>query len=216
MDRMKIEDNDLGTGMRLEVTVQAASLADAHYIAKESRHLDPSFLFSEEAGDLQLLTHTATKERIFADFDALRDLVEELSIITGRHEKQSTQFQRQVIVDLFNALGWHPGQRPTQLDNPSAWWKSDIAANTIAQRLEGFKSAASCKRLFEHIRLHLPCQKCKRVGTYQLNGGKNTFRIKCQQHCKATLGSQKFRTHLSWLVQHGQLGVDIDAHCKPA
>lgn len=57
-EHMLAADPSLGSGLRLEVTVTAPTLADAQKAADASHYLNPSFLFTEEAGDQQPLTRT--------------------------------------------------------------------------------------------------------------------------------------------------------------
>ena len=201
---------EVGNGLRLELTVQAPTMEAARQIAISSRFLDAGYLFSAEAGDLQLLTHTISKAAMFRDLNVLLAVAESKQIFRGNHSTKSTQLQRQVVIDLYNAMGWHPGRRPTALDSMTAWWESSRAALDIAQELEQFSTLASTKQLFLHVKIHLRCQKCHRVGTYTLCGGANQFRIRCSRtECKATLGAQKFRTYLAQLATHRQLGVDL-------
>lgn len=201
---------EVGSGIRLEVTVQAATMQAAHEIAVASKYLDHLYLFSAAAGDQQLLTHTISKADMFTDLDALLAVAEQKQIFRGSHSKASTQLQRQAVIDLYNAMGWHPGRRPTALDSLTAWWDSSQATLDIVQELEQFHSAAGARTLFTHVQLHMQCQGCHRVGTYTLCGGANQFRIRCNQ-CRNTLGTQKFRSHIAQLAVHNQLGVDLQA-----
>ena len=201
---------EVGSGIWLEVTVQAATMQAAHEIAVASKYLDHLYLFSAAAGDQQLLTHTISKADMFTDLDALLAVAEQKQIFRGSHSKASTQLQRQAVIDLYNAMGWHPGRRPTALDSLTAWWDSSQATLDIVQELEQFHSAAGARTLFTHVQLHTQCQGCHRVGTYTLCGGANQFRIRCNQ-CRNTLGTQKFRSHIAQLAVHNQLGVDLQA-----
>ncbi|SPO26597.1 uncharacterized protein UTRI_10146 [Ustilago trichophora] len=201
---------ELGSGVRLEVTVQAATMQRARAAAEASQYLDHRYLFSEAAGDQQLLTHTICKADMFADLDALLAIAEHKQIFQGNHSKQSSGVQRQAVIDLYNAMGWHPGRRPTALDSHMAWWETNQAALDLADELERFSTPASTKHLFSHVQAHLRCQGCHKVGTYALCGGANQFRIRCTD-CRATLSAQKFQTHLALLASRQQLGVDLRA-----
>lgn len=200
-----------GGGFRLEVTVQAPTLQDAQRLAEASRLLDPTFLFSHQAGDQQLRTHTVKKEEMLADLESLLKVVEKKRIMTGASATKSNQVQRQVVVDLYNALGWNPGRRPTPLDSPSAWWKSNREALQLSHQLERFTSVASCRRLFWHIQLLLPCHHCHRVGTYHATGGATKFQLRCTQHCGKTLSRHRFRQYIDTLAASGRLGIDLHA-----
>ncbi|SPO31906.1 uncharacterized protein UTRI_06743 [Ustilago trichophora] len=141
---------ELGSGVRLEVTVQAATMQQARAAAEASQYLDHRYLFSEAAGDQQLLTHTICKADMFADLDALLAIAEHKQIFRGNHSKQSSGVQRQAVIDLYNAMGWHPGRRPTALDSHMAWWETNQAALDLADELERFSTPASTKHLFSH------------------------------------------------------------------
>ncbi|SOV09775.1 uncharacterized protein UDID_19463 [Ustilago sp. UG-2017a] len=201
---------EVGSGIRLEVTVQAATMQAAHENAVTSKYLDHLYLFSAAAGDQQLLTHTINKADMFTDLDALLAVAEQKQIFRGSHSKASTQLQRQAVIDLYNAMGWHPGRQPTALDSLTAWWASLQAMLDIAQELKQFSSATGARTLFTHVQLHTQCQGCHRVGTYTLCGGANQFCICCNQ-CRNTLGTQKFCSHIAQLAVHNQLGVDLQA-----
>ncbi|KAJ9477219.1 hypothetical protein PHBOTO_006418, partial [Pseudozyma hubeiensis] len=69
--RMLAADASLGKGLRLEVTVTAATLQQARVKVEASKWLDPTHVFTEAAGDQQLITHIVKKEDVFADLDAL-------------------------------------------------------------------------------------------------------------------------------------------------
>ncbi|SOV07963.1 uncharacterized protein UDID_17245 [Ustilago sp. UG-2017a] len=132
---------EVGSGIRLEVTVQAATMQAAHENAVTSKYLDHLYLFSAAAGDQQLLTHTINKADMFTDLDALLAVAEQKQIFRGSHSKASTQLQRQAVIDLYNAMGWHPGRQPTALDSLTAWWASLQAMLDIAQELKQFSRA---------------------------------------------------------------------------
>lgn len=51
--------------------------------AEASQYLDHQFLFSDAAGDQQLLTHTISKADMFADMDALLAVAEQKQIFCG-------------------------------------------------------------------------------------------------------------------------------------
>jgi len=207
-ERIAVAGPDVGQGVRLEVTVQAATMQAAREAADASRFLDPQYLFSPAAGDQQLIGHAISKADMFADLDALLALANEKQIFRGRNNAASTQLQRQVVIDLYNAMGWHPGRRPTALNSATAWWVSSQAALDIAQELEQFKTASRTKHLFSHVKIHLRCHSCQCVGTYNLCGGASQFRIRCTE-CSACLSAQNFRAHLARLVVQQQLDVDL-------
>ena len=116
-ERIAVAGPDVGQGVRLEVTVQAATMQAAREVAEASRFLDPQYLFSPAAGDQQLIGHAISKADMFADLDALLALANEKQIFRGSNNAASTQLQRQVVIDLYNAMGWHPGRRPTALNS---------------------------------------------------------------------------------------------------
>ncbi|SOV03006.1 uncharacterized protein UDID_18306 [Ustilago sp. UG-2017a] len=89
---------------------------------------------------------------MFTDLDALLAVAEQKQIFRGSHSKASTQLQRQAVIDLYNAMGWHPGRWPTALDSLTAWWASSKAMLDIAQELEQFSRANQ---------FHICCNQCR-------------------------------------------------------
>lgn len=195
-ERIKKAPARLGQGIRLELTVQARSMTQAKAAAEESRYLDARYLFSTDAGDEQLLSHTFPRQALFDNTEALLSLVEEKCLLRGNSSKSSMLMQRQVVTDLYNALGWNPGRKPTPLDSAGAWWKQSQEATALEQRLEQFRTAAETRTLFSHVHGHLRCHHCYCYGTYNLKSGANTFQVQCT-HCKQCLSKQRFRAHLS-------------------
>jgi hypothetical protein len=116
--------------------------------------------------------------------------------------------QRQIIIDLYNALGWNPGRRPTKVDDQYAWWKATQAALDIAVELESFATAARMRELFGHVQAVLSCKGCNESGGYTLSGRAKAFRVTCR-FCHTSLNGKGLRDHLAHLVSVGELGIDI-------
>ncbi|KAF6766982.1 hypothetical protein PSEUBRA_001641 [Kalmanozyma brasiliensis GHG001] len=202
----------LGQGIRLELTVQAATLAQAQEAAEASRYLDAQFLFSEDAGDKQLITHTFSRNAVYTNVDAMLTIAEEKRLFSGEGAKPSTLVQRQAVTDLYNAIGWNPGRKPTPLDSRNAWWKQSQAATALEQQLERFQTAAQARELFSHLQIHLRCQACRQRGTYQRTGRADAFRVRCnRQDCQHALSKQRFRAHIAREAEGGHLTVNLDA-----
>lgn len=195
-------------GLRLEVSVRAPSLQHAIHAARQSKLLDARSLVTSEAGRFQLKIHTVKKEDIFADLARLYQAVEERNILSG--PVRSTMVQKQVLIDLYNALGWNPGRRPTPIDSPTAWWKENAETLGIASRLEAYSTPAKGRELLFHIQAILPCQRCKEVGKYALSGRIQFFRITCQL-CKHHLSAKGMRDHLAQLIAQHEIALDLDA-----
>jgi hypothetical protein len=87
-------------GIRLEVSVRAPNLEQAFQAARQSRLLVATFLLSEEAGHLQLNTHTFTKDAMLNDVDTLTKTADANRIFVGNNTGPSTMLQREVITDL--------------------------------------------------------------------------------------------------------------------
>lgn len=209
-ERIKLAPPHLGQGLRLELTIQASNMAEAQAAAEGSRYLDAKYLFSAEAGDEQLLSHTFPQQAIFDNTEALLAVAEEKGLFRGNSSKASTLMQRQVVTDVYNALGWNPGRKPTASDSATAWWKQSQAATVLEQKLERFKTAAETRTLFNHIQRHLRCHHCHRYGTYELRGRSDGFRA-CCTNCQQYVSKQRFRAHVSREAIAGLITTDLNA-----
>lgn len=211
-DRLaKCPESDM-CGLRLEVSIRAPSLQAAKYAAVQSRLLDAEFLFSDEAAEYQLASHTFRKADLLADVEELLEIAEKLKIFRGNSAKASSAIQRQVLIDLFNALGWHPGRRPTALDANYPWWDSLESSLEVAAKLEEFTGKEKTRLLFGFVQVRLPCanQACSKVGRYALTGRDDNFRIKCGD-CSKCLSSKLFRQHLAHVIVSGNSQIELGA-----
>ncbi|KAF6767544.1 hypothetical protein PSEUBRA_005672 [Kalmanozyma brasiliensis GHG001] len=211
-ERIREAPSDLGQGIRLELTVQALSVVQAQAAAEASQYLDAQYLFSAAAGDEQLLTHTFSRGAVITNTEAMAAIAEEKRLLSGKGAKQSTLVQRQMVTDVYNAIGWNPGRKPTLLDSRTAWWKQSQAATALEQQLERFQTAAQARELFSHLQIHLRCQACRYHGTYQRIGLASSFRVRCNRNqCHHALSKQRFRAHVAREVESGHLTVNLDA-----
>ena len=197
-------------GIRLEVSVRALSLQHAVQVAHSSHLLDASFLFSEEAGPWQLCMHSFSKRELVTDLNTLTALAAEKEIFRGNSSKKSSILQRQVITDLYNALGWNPGRKPTEWNSASAWWEESATTLDVTSQLEQFANPVGARTLFAFVQARLPCYRCNRMGTYTLTGRRHFFRAECRT-CHHALTAFKLRSHLASLITSQRTSIDLHA-----
>ncbi|SPO37723.1 uncharacterized protein PSFLO_03199 [Pseudozyma flocculosa] len=201
-------------GLRLEVSVRARNLAHAVQVARNSRLLDAGYLLSPEARPKQIKVRRTTMQAVLNDFDVLLSKAEAKKIFTGNHTKVSSELQRTAVVDLYNALGWNPGRKPTEWDSPRAWWEERTTTLDVSRDLEQFSSAPLTRMLFSLVREQVPCQQCNKAApAYHLTGRPKFFRIQCgsAEGCKLSMAGKAFRSYLAHLITTNTINIDLRA-----
>ncbi|SPO42280.1 uncharacterized protein PSFLO_07763 [Pseudozyma flocculosa] len=210
-------------GIRLEVTVQARTLQEA--IRKVSHtpflnaneFLNPSFPLTKP---YQLQVKGVGKEQYLINArDMLAKTDSKRAFSEDDHNKPSKEVQ-QIIIDLFNSIGWNMGRRrPTSFRAADPWWEEVTALNVQLQdvseppaiSLDHIQGVPATSKLFKAVRNQLPCHNCYYLGPmYNLDGGQGQFRVRCRR-CRATLNQHKFRAYLARLVDDKKVTLDLEA-----
>jgi hypothetical protein len=133
---------------------------------------------------------------------------EEQEVFIGKDSRRAHPDSQQIIIDLFNALGWNVGRfTPTIGNNTGAWWfhspgkpaSSDAPAlgvNKYRVMLEQVNRVPALLRFFETVRSALPCPACMAPAPALINsGGQRQFRLACRT-CKASSASRNLASTL--------------------
>ncbi|KAE8236762.1 hypothetical protein A4X13_0g9036, partial [Tilletia indica] len=227
-------------GLRVEVSVQAESLEEAIKKVSSTPLLTPAEFV--EPTDPQLLDY-ALRFREFTKDQYVFNLNKQIGIanrlphfMRGTDRARTSPMQQQIIVDLYNAMGWSPGYRKiSNWRTDIGWWVEDEEISEDSEDsdvqvdrrsptpqplvydptpdIRGY-SAVQLYELFDKVKsqLHkLPCHnpKCKsKTASYSKDGGKNTFRLKCK-HCRKTLAKGSGQERFISLIEAGDIEVDL-------
>jgi hypothetical protein len=227
-EMQQLTERQLG-GLRLEATVQSPTLERAWLKISQTPVLNLYEYTSPTLDAMvpyKLETMSITKEEYLQSFQELLAKAEENKVFFGRAELNAHPDSQQVIVDLFNALGWNTGRfKPTDWNDPDAWWldcgetcsSSAEAASPAAPDsrhvllMDKLQGIPALLRFFQMARSGVPCPLCNTSGPiFNLDGGKKQFRLQCKK-CRAKLNQRESREHFVKLVLEGELTVDPDA-----
>lgn len=217
---MEITPRSMMGGLRLEVTVTAPTLM----LAKDIIHKTPllnldAYLYDKlEIMHLyQLRITTITKADYLANLKHLLTKAETVRAFIGRDESKLHGNKKQIILDLFNALGWNTRRLKTTAFNAAdAWWldeeDQEQPAAALVQEpepthltLNHIKGVPAMKALFTALRKQLQCHACPDPGyTYTWDGQARQFQIKCSV-CGRKLNQSQAREHILQLITQDEL-----------
>jgi len=164
------DDHGVG-GFRIEVTVKAKSLQEAHQLVNDTGFLDPSSWLKAGNGHVAwrgLTAKLVTREGLLANAKWVYDQAAQSDIFTGAAADKPSNQQIQAIVDMLNALGWNAGiRRPTKSLDPNAWWNATLStdrANIFRQLIANYQSDDQIRELFQRAKENakfnaLPCKE---------------------------------------------------------
>ena len=178
-----------------------------------------------------------TKEDYIKNVRDLLAKADEQQVFAGRNHAAAHPDSQQIIIDLFNALGWHTGRfEPTRWDDPAAWWLHSpgevpvITTNDVQQEQQAEECRQPSKALLKHhlrtmdvlrsffdqIRGQVPCPRCSKAAPALFNqGGHRQFRLQCNG-CKARLNQGEAREYLGQLLDQGHLPpIDLAPEPEP-
>ena len=228
---MHITPRTMLGGLRLEVTIQARTLLYAKHIVQQTPLLNlDAYLHSnsEIMQPYQLRILAITKADYLANLTHLLGQAEKLRVFRGDDHAKLRPHKKQILMDLFNALGWNTGRmKSSAFDAADAWWLDDVQDSDTsppqpqpqepALSLDHIKGVPAMKALFLAIRSLLPCQSCPTPGhTYIWDGHTKQFRLKCKE-CNSKLNQTQARAYILQLVteQHLQLPHEYQPEIAP-
>ena len=216
------KDNHGVGRFRIEVTVKAKSLQEAHQLVDETSFQDPSYWLKAGDGHVArrgLTAKLVTREGLLANANWVYNQAAQSDVFTGAAANKPSKEQIQAIVDILNALGWNAGiRRPTKSLDPNAWWHatpSTDRANIFRQLITNYQSDDQIRELFqrakENAEFHaLPCKEepGDQDHRYQIHN-RSPFRVRCSDK---DCGSKLQRSALiHWIAELVQSGVVSDA-----
>ncbi|KAF6767642.1 Ovarian tumor, otubain, partial [Kalmanozyma brasiliensis GHG001] len=159
---------------------------------------------------------TVTKADYLANIKHLLAKAEAERTFIGYDHAKLRPHKKQMLTDLFNALGWNTGRmRTTAFDAADAWWLDDAEEEPAPApqpepaapqySLDHIKGVPAMKALFLAIRRELPCWNCPDPGyTYIWDGHVKQFRLKCTQ-CGFKLNQGQAREFILHMVAADEL-----------
>lgn len=216
------KDDQAVGGFRIEVTVKAKSLRDAHRLVDDTGFLNPSYWLKAGDGNVAyrgLTAQLVTREGLLANANWVYNQAVQSKVFVGAAADTPSKEQVQAIVDILNALGWNAGiRRPTKSLDPNAWWHSTPStdrATIFRQLIENYQLDDEIRGLFwkakEGAEYHaLPCKE--EPGNpghrYQVHN-RTPFRVRCSSE---GCGSKLQRSALiHWIAELVQRGVVSEA-----
>lgn len=210
-------------GFRIEVTVRAKSLRDAHRLVSATNFLKPEYWLKTGDGPHAphgLTAQLVSKDGLLANANWVHNQAAQANMFVGAASDRPSKQQVQAIIDILNALGWNAGiRRPSKSLDPDAWWHSTPSSDRAAiyqELLERHQTDQQIRTLFDKAReagphYGLPCKS--EPGNpdhrYQVHN-KSPFRVRC---ANLDCGSKLQRTALvHWiaeLVQGAVLSADV-------
>lgn len=230
----KLRGSQLG-GLRVEATITSPTLHLAvQTIAKTpilnlGEYIRPT---SELMQAYKIRCLRVSKDDYIGNLRTLLAKADEQEVFLGRDTSPAHPDSQQIIVDLFNALGWHTGRfQPTAWNDPAAWWlhspgaapvitSSDVQQNVEAEerrqpskallkrRLRGMEALRS---FYDQVKGKLDCPRCKKRAPALFNqGGRRQFRLQCRG-CKVRFNQDQAREYFGQLIDQGHLVIsDLD------
>lgn len=218
------DEQDLG-GFRIEVTVKARTLADAHRLVTETSFLNPDYWLdmnqnNQRPGRKQLRAKLVSKEGLLANGHWVYGLAQQGDIFQGRPAEKPSKQQIQVLTDILNALGWNSGLRTaTKSLAEDAWWNDTLNQADVMSTFRTLSAAhqtdLEIKELFNRARLcspglALPCklQPDDRSHRYQANG-LSPYTVRCASTgCRHKLARVALVQWIATLVDEGLFSLD--------
>lgn len=226
----KLSGRQLG-GVRVEATITCPTLdlavqnIAATPVLNLAEYLNPTL---EAMQPYKVQSLRVPKDILIANIQDLLAKAEEQEVFQGCNESPAHPDSQQVIIDLFNALGWHTGRfEPTRWDDPAAWWlhsageapvvtDNDMQMAVQAEERRQPSRALLKRRLhtmdalrsfYDHVRCQLPCPRCQKAAPALFNqGGCRQFRLQCNG-CKAHWNQDQAREYFGQLLDQGQLDL---------
>jgi hypothetical protein len=210
-------------GFRIEVTVKAKSLRDAHRFVEATGYLNPEYWLKCGTGRRAVRGLTAkvvTKQGLIANANWVHDQANQAKLFTGASANKPTGQQIQAVVDILNALGWNAGIRsPTKSLDPDAWWfitPSSDRSGIFQILSERYQTDEGIRELFDRARKDgpyhsLPCkaEPGNPNHRYQVHN-RSPFRVRCSaQDCGNKLQRTALVHWIAELVQGAVISMEV-------
>jgi hypothetical protein len=170
------KDNRGVEGFRIEVTVKAKSLQEAHRLVNDTSFLDPSYWLKAGDGHVArrgLTAKLVTREGLLANANWVYNQAAQSDIFTGAAANKPSKEQIQAIVDILNDLGWNAGiRRPTKSLDPNAWW------HATPQRIEQTSFGSSLQTISLMTRSGSCFREPRRMPSFMLCLARRNLEIK--------------------------------------
>ena len=185
-------------GYRLEVTVQARSLAAARRMVDRTPFLDINFWRCPQEQGTQaykLDIKVTTKAALLANANWMYSRAVDKGVFKGGNAEKVTIVHLQGTADVLASLGWNAGRRdPTRSLSTTAWWTGTggtvdigdtIKDRTLVHLNQKFRGRKGWEALLSILRKksklgYIPCQRAMRGGkhSYQVHGW-TPLRLRC-------------------------------------
>lgn len=211
-------------GFRIEVTVKSTSLEEASKRVSSTPLLDPAYWMDKLANvetTFPMNARLVKKDDFLANANWVLQQADDANIFTGTDAQKLSLLQIQVLVDVFNALGWNPDLRtPTHSLDRNAWWHrlhlTEHPADPFLHQLNNlFQTDDQLCRFFnstrtfmaERYNLGVPCKNHpdQPRHRYQHNN-RAPFRVRCgQAGCLHRLTGPDLLQWVATLASNGQV-----------
>lgn len=226
----KLSGRQLG-GLRVEATITSPTLhlavqnIAATPVLNLAQYLNPTI---EAMQPYKVRSLKVPKDSFIANIRNLLAKAEEQEVFHGRDSNPAHPDSQQIIIDLFNALGWHTGRfEPTRWDHPAAWWLHSagnapvITNNDVQVEVEAGERRQPSKALlqqhlpsmdalrsfYDQVKQQLSCPRCNKAAPALFNqGGRRQFRLQCKG-CKARFNQDQAREYFGQLLDQGHLDL---------
>ncbi|KAK0518283.1 hypothetical protein OC835_007768 [Tilletia horrida] len=194
-------------GYRIEVTVSAPTFLGAwHYVDSPGWRMLWDFENTETFHWLLAKVNISPAEYLE---NVHSMLAISQGILQGNNNHVPTGLQKQVLKDLWNALGWVPWypRSLTQHNDPNAWWHGEAAEEPGPDEepldpVAHLGTHQDFRDIWEHIRPQLECSNCNNNSTLNSVGGSTTFRLR-HRECGANYNFDQARDLIREQVRSG-------------
>lgn len=165
---------------RLEATVEAPTLPQAHRIVDLTGLLEPGRALRPTGTFAGITVQTVTIEQYVQQWRTLFAKAVSLGIIKGRKSSRPSTLQIAMVRDLWNALGYGDGRG---LHRRQRWWRDEITVAEQVPENPGERyphEAKSGRQLWALWRYDIKCPSCSTIGGFILCGTVRAFRCRCE------------------------------------
>nr|XP_018998912.1 uncharacterized protein I203_08552 [Kwoniella mangroviensis CBS 8507]OCF62373.1 hypothetical protein I203_08552 [Kwoniella mangroviensis CBS 8507] len=206
------DDRALG-GFRIEVevSVTAPDLKEAHRLVEATPFLDPSYWLGQGEGPHckhHLDAKLVTREAFLSNANWVYEQAQIRRVFQGAAADVPTPHQRQILVDILNALGWNSDHgSPTKSLSTDAWWigGEEVVPTCFSLLSDKYQTDEQLDGLFGLVKRIMPNGRfpCQRdpdgPGHGYHRNSRHPFRIACgKTGCRHKLTGVKM---LRWLTE---------------
>lgn len=226
----EIPESELG-GFRIEVSVQAPTLAIAKQWVENTPLLDINYWYCPETEDHKLGIFVTHKKPVLDNANWMIQRAETLNVIRGDDHRTPNDVQMQVAIDILSSLGWNAGKgQPTKSSSMSAWWRGtdtqknrpikkttnafDTRVGNVLYLLnQRYRGTDGIHKLVAEVRKHhksrrIPCQENSAHSYNICEAGyrRAPFRMRCNNgYCRHNMSAGETWRWLATLVTVGKV-----------